>query len=301
MTANDHTNRGDSRPVAVNFHLFKPCNLRCRFCFATFRDLRGRLATAKAIVLIDRLVAAGTEKLTFVGGEPTLHPDIGELVAHAHGRGLVTCIVTNGARLDALLDCQSGTIDWVGLSVDSASEETQSALGRGDGSHVANSLRLAERCRALGVRLKLNTVVTSLNHNEDMAAFVRRFQPERWKVFQVLPMAGQNDGSVEDLLISEEEFAHFVARHEQLVSKGLGPVVEDNDAMRGSYVMVDPLGRFIGNSTGTHVYSRPILDVGVAAALAEVDWSREKFDGRGGTYDWSPAEREQLVSLGGVR
>ncbi len=54
--------------------------------------------------------------------------------------------------------------------------------------------------------MKLNTVVTALNCREDMSAFVLRFQPERWKVFQVLPMAGQNDGDVEPLLIDDDSF-----------------------------------------------------------------------------------------------
>ena len=288
----------DARPVSVNFHLFKPCNLRCRFCFATFRGVRGRLSTPDARRLIDALGASGTEKITFVGGEPTLHPDIGELVAHAHDRGLVTCLVTNGARLDRLLDEQPGTIDWVGISVDSSDEKTQAALGRGAGGHVTDSLRLAHRCRALGIRLKLNSVVTALNAGEDMSAYVRRFAPERWKVFQVLALDGQNDGDVEELLISDEHFAGFVDRHAGLAAEGLGPIVEDNDAMLASYVMVDPLGRFIGNSTGEHVYSAPILEVGVAEAMAQVDWSRTKFEQRGGTYDWGSSSTGLLAGAG---
>ena len=24
---------------SVNFHLWKPCNMKCRFCFATFQDV----------------------------------------------------------------------------------------------------------------------------------------------------------------------------------------------------------------------------------------------------------------------
>jgi len=53
-----------------------------------------------------------------------------------------------------------------------------------------------------------------------------------------------------------------------LASEGLLPVVEDNDAMRGSDAMVDPLGRLFGNATGRHVYSRPVVEVGVDLALA---------------------------------
>lgn len=78
-----------------------------------------------------------------------------------------------------------------------ADEATQAALGRGTGGHVARSLAHAREIRARGLRLKLNTVVTALNWREDMSEFVRQVQPERWKVFQVLPVGGQNDGAVE--------------------------------------------------------------------------------------------------------
>jgi len=63
-------------PPAVNFHLWKPCNLRCKFCYAVFDDdlhlqaVRGGLAQDDALRLLELLKAAGVEKLTFVGGDP---------------------------------------------------------------------------------------------------------------------------------------------------------------------------------------------------------------------------------------
>jgi radical S-adenosyl methionine domain-containing protein 2 len=119
-------------------------------------------------------------------------------------------------------------------------EDVEVALGRSRGQHVAQSIRLAALCRASGVRVKLNTVVTTLNAEEDLSGLVRQIAPERWKVFQVLPMLGQNDGAVEPLLISAEAFDGFVLRHEPLRTERLAPVVEDNDTMRGSYAMIDP-------------------------------------------------------------
>lgn len=270
---------------AVNFHVNKACNARCRFCFATFRDVLGRSRTEVALGVVDALARAGCEKLNFAGGEPTLRRDLGQLIRRAKEHGLVTSIVTNGFRLDRLLDEHADALDWVGLSVDSGREDVQQALGRGEGDHVESSIRLADRCRGLGIRVKLNTVVTALTWDEDMTAFVERMQPERWKVFQVLPMEGQNDGRVEDLLIDAEQFRAFVERHASMAD-GLPPIVEDNDAMRGSYAMVDPLGRFFGNATGRHVYSQPILEVGVEAALAEVGFQPWKFNARGGRYAW---------------
>lgn len=273
-------------PTAVNFHLTRACNARCRFCFATFRDVDGGCSTPVALEVIHALADAGCQKLNFAGGEPTLRKDFPVLLRAARERGLVTSIVTNGYGLDGLLDGHADALDWVGLSVDSGKEDVQRALGRGRGRHVANSVRLAGRCRGLGLRVKLNSVVTALTWNEDMSALVRAMRPERWKVFQVLPVLGQNDGSVEELLVAPGQFRAFVERHQHLATDGLAPVVEDNEAMRGSYVMVDPLGRFFGNATGRHVYSRPILDVGVAAALSEVGFDESKFLARGGEYAW---------------
>jgi radical S-adenosyl methionine domain-containing protein 2 len=119
-----------------------------------------------------------------------------------------------------------------------------------------------------------------------MSHLVRQIRPERWKVFQVLPMAGQNDGRVEDLLIDRRQFAAFVHRHQHLAVQGLAPIVEDNSGMRGSYVMVDPLGRCFGNATGRHVYSDPILEAGVQKALARVGYIPAKLEVRGGMYAW---------------
>lgn len=272
---------------SVNFHVNRTCNAHCSFCFATFRDVAGPIGVADAVRLVRLLAEAGVEKLNFAGGEPTLHRGIGPLVRASRELGLVTSIVSNGARLGALLDHHAADLDWVGLSVDSAEEATEVALGRSRGSHVEESLALAARCRVFGIRVKLNSVVTALNAHEDMSAFVRAMAPERWKVFQVLPMRGQNDGVVEPLLIPAEVFAAFIQRHLPLTAEGLGPIVEDNDAMRGSYAMIDPEGRFFGNATGEHVYSRPILEVGVEAALAEVGVSEAKFLQRGGVYAWS--------------
>ncbi|MBK8265018.1 MAG: radical SAM protein [Nannocystis sp.] len=273
-------------PIAVNFHLYKPCNYRCRFCFATYRDIDGHLPLADAKALLRALREAGAEKLNFAGGEPTLHPQIGELVAEAKALGFVTTLITNGARLDLLLDHHAHQIDWVGISVDSGIEQIQAELGRGRGAHVERSRRHAARVHALGIGLKLNTVVTALNWQEDMHALLRELRPARWKVFQVLAIAGQNDGDVEPLLIDRASFRAFVDRHQDLAAEGLGPVAEDNDAMTDSYAMIDPLGRFYGNHGGRYVYSPPILEVGVAAALAHVDFEVRRLIERGGLYLW---------------
>ncbi len=285
------------KPVSVNFHIWKPCNEACKFCFATFGDVPGHLTSADAVRVVRLLRESGCEKINFAGGEPTLCPYLVPVLAEARRLGFVTSIISNGARLRELIEEHAAELDWVGLSVDTAREDVQAALGRGKGSHVRQSIGLFDLAHAYGIRTKLNTVVTALSWEEDMSSFVRRVQPARWKVFQVLPLAGQNDGLVEPLLITPQQFCAFVERHAPLCAEGLGPVMEDNDAMMSSYVMVDPLGRFYGNAAGRYVYSDPILSVGVAVALAQVGWQPDRFVDRGGAYDWSARRERRLVSL----
>lgn len=281
-----------SLPPAVNFHLEKACNLRCKFCYAHFDDddalrkIKRGLEAADARRVVELVRAAGAEKITFVGGEPTLCPYLPELLRVARDIGFITTVVTNGFRLQRLLDEVPDCLDWVGLSVDSANEATQAALGRGRGNHVANSLGHFRSLHSLGIRVKLNTVVTSLNWQEDMSAFVRTTKPDRWKIFQVLPVEGQNSGSVEPLLVTDEQFAAFVRRHESLAAEGAMVVPESNHDMTGSYAMIDPLGRFFSNVGGRHSYSPPILEGGVATAFGSIGFDAERFDARGGRYDW---------------
>jgi radical S-adenosyl methionine domain-containing protein 2 len=235
----------------------------------------------------EMLRASGCEKITFVGGEPTLCKDLPKLLRIAKDVGLTTMIVTNGTTLrDGFLAQNHHNIDWVSLSVDSQFEDVEHALGRGNGHHVDQTIRNVQDVHDHGLRLKLNSVVTKLNYAEDMTEFILSLEPQRWKVFQVLRIIGENDGSVDPLLITAEEFSLFKQLNEGIISKGINAVFEDTQAMTGSYVMMDPMGRFFDNVNGRYHYSRSISEVGVEEAFRQVRWDAGKFVRRNGLYDW---------------
>ena len=110
---------------SVNFHLWEPCNMKCGFCFATFRDVKreilpkGHLNRDDCVAVVERLAAAGFQKINFAGGEPTLCPWLPDLVTAAKSAGMITAIVTNGSKLTSgYLDSMQGSLDWVTLSID---------------------------------------------------------------------------------------------------------------------------------------------------------------------------------------
>lgn len=254
-----------------------------------------------ALTVPEMLVEAGADKLTFVGGEPTLCPFLGDLLQAAKDVGLTTCIVSNASGLtDEFLDEWGHLIDWIGLSIDASNDGIHAKIGRGMRGDLARQrshhLELAKAvwasCKARGIRMKLNTVVCKANLDDDMSALVMELKPERWKIFEVLPVEGQNDGDVDDLLLAEGEFASWVERHQWVGNEGIQFVPENNELMRGSYAMMDALGRFYTNVDGGHSYGPSILDVGVQQAWEENRFIEERFHKRGGIYAWNSNGRQ---------
>lgn len=281
---------------SVNFHLWKPCNMRCRFCFATFADIapsilpKGYMERDDCAAVVRLLAEAGFEKINFAGGEPLLCPWLLDLLHIAKQSGMTTSVVTNGTKVDAeWLNQVQGLLDWAAVSIDTVDPVKLRLTGRTVGpTPITESgyLEITDGILAHGIGLKINTVVTLQNWEEDFTGFIRRANPERWKIFQVLPIAGQNDGTLAGLPVTKPQFDAYVARNSSVETDGIRVVPEDNELMTGSYVMVDPAGRFFDNATGGHRYSRPILEAGVRAALSEVTVDADKFLSRGGQYAW---------------
>ena len=284
-------------PPAVNWHFWPWCNYGCTFCFATFEDIDRSNSLEKELgfKLLEEMAAEGVEKVTFVGGEPTLCPWLGEYLVKAKSLALTTCIVSNGTGLsEEFLDSWHEYIDWVGISIDASDDRLHYIMGRGTKAdlaegrsrHLEAALSAWERCQKLGIRMKLNTVVCKANLDDNMTEIVLQLMPERWKAFQVLPIEGQNDGRVEDLLISEDEFLEWVERHKGVSNEGINFIPETNELMTGSYVMIDSLGRFYSNIEGAHKYTRSILEIGIEEAWRENQFNEHHFIEREGIYDW---------------
>lgn len=286
-----------SMPPSVNYHILAACNMSCRFCFADFGDVpdsRHRLFGLPGLQAgqLVRSLGKHFEKITFAGGEPTLRADLPELLWTAREAGLVTMVVTNGYRFvhdDAYFQRIIPWVDWVALSVDSRSSSTNRQTGRACGSDTVEAgqlIDLAARLRATGIRLKMNTVVSAANVGEDLSDLVTALKPERWKLFQVHRVAGQNDSGVLALRIGRPEFDAFVARHRVSCPSDVSIIPERSQDITGSYGMVSPDGCFFDNVTGSHRYSRPILEAGVAAAWGDVAFDGKLFVARGGLYEW---------------
>ena len=291
--------------VALNFHVWQPCNMSCRYCFAEFSDSVPQLQAAKellrerALKIVNLAADAGIQKLTFVGGEPTLCPWLLDLLQLARQRNLVTMVVSNGSRMNsAWVERHASWLDWAALSIDSLKPQTNSLIGRVSGGRFipdhATYSALLKSLQKAGCRTKVNTVVSALNWREDFTSFLMEHSVERWKVLQVLHVVGENDAAFPHLGVSSQEYQAFLRRHQSL-EQHMMMATEDNEAMRGSYLMVDPLGRFFSNIHGGHRYSEPIWAVGWEQARGQVEVDAQRFLARGGLYQWSGVNQSSFA------
>jgi radical S-adenosyl methionine domain-containing protein 2 len=293
-------------PPTVNLHVLAACNYHCGFCYAGFVTAQRQLLPQEELHEILRQISSlpayghgSARKVTFAGGEPLLSRTIVEDIALARQLGLVTSLVTNGALLtEALIHLLTPALDWLTLSIDSASLDTSLRIGRAAGGvaqtaaeHLAK-IHKAQRC---GIRVKINTVVNRANVSENFEGFIRNARPHRWKMIQATRIEQENSQTFDQWSISADQFRDFVSRHAPLAEDGIVMVPERQSDVYGTYAMVGPNGCFFDNSQGVQRYSRRIVEVGIAKAWSEISFSWQRFRARGGDYDFTAGGKRTEV------
>ncbi|WP_370421934.1 radical SAM protein [Streptomyces sp. QH1-20] len=73
------------------------CNLTCTHCYADSspQGTHGTMTVQDWVSVFRQLASMGTKEVQFIGGEPTLYPDLCELIARAHWTGLSIELFTN--------------------------------------------------------------------------------------------------------------------------------------------------------------------------------------------------------------
>ena len=90
-----------------------------------------QMDTERACRLIDELADAGTCSVCFDGGEPLLHPGIGDIIAHARRRDLRVALSTDGTLIPQRPDAWKQA-NVIKISLDGGEE--QHNAGRGPGA-----------------------------------------------------------------------------------------------------------------------------------------------------------------------
>lgn len=120
-----------SAPMRLYYHITFGCNLACEHCmFGNKKGGKDELSTAEAMEVVRQLEDLGCPELRITGGEPTIRPDLFEVVQDAAGRGINVVVNTNGVFGDDIRESllQSG-VDGLVISID-GDRETHDRIRR---------------------------------------------------------------------------------------------------------------------------------------------------------------------------
>jgi MoaA/NifB/PqqE/SkfB family radical SAM enzyme len=197
------------------FHILTECNLNCRHCYINpTQHGRSRVPldsiTAWLDVFSDNSAATN---LVFLGGEPTLHPNLAEAVEYARSSSFNSITIdTNGFLFHDILDkVGPEAVDFFSFSLDGATRKTNDAI-RGQGSYDA-CINGIQKTVSAGFATSLIYTVSRANIDElvRMPALLSNLGVDRFFI-QVIGLRGKasRSGAKGALQVSRSEWLQTI-------------------------------------------------------------------------------------------
>ncbi len=239
----------DSYGRRVNYmriSLTDACNLRCVYCMPedmTFQN-RSELMSDEEIIFLVRVAASlGMSKIRLTGGEPTIRPNVVEIVRQiAHTPGVKDiAMTTNGLLLDKLArPLAEAGLQRVNISIDTLDAEKFKRITRwGKIDDVWRAIRASEEAGLTPIKLNA-VVVRNFNDGQDMVELARLTLENEWDVrfIEMMPF-----GEITDF---QQTNVVTYAEMRQRIEAVFGPLEETG------YDFVDPSRPFrIPGAMGT--------------------------------------------------
>lgn len=177
------------------FHILTRCNLRCAHCYINPEQHGTATLDMKTIEAWLGIFASKARRtnLIFLGGEPTLHPDLAWAVKTAKAMDYKSITIdTNGFLFHDILDkITPEEVDFISFSLDGATQETNDAI-RGEGCYHA-VVTGVEKAKEKGFPCSMIYTVSEKNIHELelMPEIVRSLGITRFFI-QVIGMRGKS-------------------------------------------------------------------------------------------------------------
>ena len=195
-----------SAPLRMDLALTYRCNNKCTKCYVEdLRDVK-ELSTLEWKQVLDILWKIGIPHVTFTGGEPTIRPDLTELVEYAEDLGIITGLISNGRKLKnkKLVDkLVSAGIDHFQITLESHDPSIHDTMcgERGSWNDTVEGIK---NVVPTPVYIMTNTTLTPYNVKDiaKTVEFLHSLGIEKFAVNSIIKSGG---GKQEDLALSIEE------------------------------------------------------------------------------------------------
>ena len=198
----------------VFFHILTACNLSCSHCYIN-PDQHGTQTLSKEQIEDWLILFADPKKksnVIFLGGEPTMHPDLSSAIRKAKELGYFVTVDSNGYLFhDLLYKTSPNNLDFLSFSLDGPEPEVNDPI-RGEGVFdicVANIKRAVQA----GYNVSVIYTVSSqnINHLEKMVPLLNKLRVKKFFI-QVIGLRGVSLQSAdkEKIQVSREQWLKVV-------------------------------------------------------------------------------------------
>jgi MoaA/NifB/PqqE/SkfB family radical SAM enzyme len=259
----------------VSLFITRKCNLACSYCNLPDNDIY-EMSGKEWIKVIDR-VAPYVEFFNLIGGEPTLHPDLPEIVEHLNKIGANYSMVTNGTAPHIFYEYLINRCQIKSLCVsmdelhpdDKKSESMKSIHGRDLVNFIRNETSYKETLIISSVISTIdkfsNLATFALTNNCKIALSVRQFsdneyqfnsnnpagsKPSRENTIEVLKYIANRYSSFPLL----DPFEYYIAMLNRYIFKegewkcrhGLTPAIDSNGDLWACFDFMGNVNPIIG-------------------------------------------------------
>lgn len=232
-------------PNVINLHFLDLCNYKCCYCF--IKKHNEMLGFERIKMIVDNINQYFFKnnivgRINLVGGEIFLCSYLQEIIDYIYSLNIKVSLVTNGSLLTKeFIEKNKTKLETIGISVDSLNENTNMRIGRCSKGKTLNEGELVKICKTIkenGIKLKINLCVSKLNYEENILDFIKLVNPDRFKILQMTIIEGINN-KYKNLEISKDDFDSYCKKY-----KRFNVIVENNEEMKDSYLMIDSKGYF---------------------------------------------------------
>jgi GTP 3',8-cyclase len=207
------------------------CNFRCVYCMPAvgmqFMPRPELLTDDELLLVVRAAAAAGFQKIRLTGGEPSLRPNLVELVREIKATPGIShvAMTTNGLRLGKQAGAlKAAGLDRVNISIDTLDPEKFRQVTRGGKLEMIwEGIEAADRAGLHPIKLNA-VVVRGLNDEEvpQLAALTLRYAWEM-RFIEVMPLVGVAGVAHDGVVKSEELIEQLERIYGPLESLGLAP------------------------------------------------------------------------------
>ncbi|WP_457576275.1 radical SAM protein [Desulfomarina sp.] len=198
----------------VFFHILTACNLSCRHCYINPEQHGANMLGKGTVEKWLKLFACRDKEsnVIFLGGEPTMHPNLAHLVGFAKDLGYFVTVDSNGYLFHDFLERTTpDVLDYLSFSLDGPDREINDRI-RGDGVFdvcTANIKKAVER----GFAVSLIYTVSSRNidHLHRMIPLLDQLKVRKFFI-QVIGLRGKSQvkKSAQSLQVSRDQWLKSV-------------------------------------------------------------------------------------------